>query len=133
RLGVILTSILVVMALVSILFVLRLSRRLERRTRGLAASEARERFLSEGARVLASSIDYEETLRATADLAVPTFADICLIDVVQEDGELRRIASTSADPAIDRQRSEERRVGKECRSRRSPRRLTQEGPDQRRA
>src|SRR5690606_34341806 len=60
RLGVILASILVVMAFVSILFVLRLSRRLERRTRELAASEARERFLSEGARVLASSIDYEE-------------------------------------------------------------------------
>lgn len=103
RLGVILASILVVMAFVSILFVLRLGRRLERRGQELAASEARERFLSEGARVLASSIDYEETLRATADLAVPTFADICLIDVVQEDGELRRIASTSADPVIDRQ------------------------------
>jgi len=103
RLGVILTSVLVVMAFVSILFVLRLGRRLVRRTRDLAASEARERFLSDGARVLASSIDYEETLRATADLAVPTFADVCVIDVVQEDGEIRRIASTSRDPAIDRQ------------------------------
>jgi len=102
RLGVILTAILVVMAFVSILFVLRLGRRLERRTRELAASEARERFLSDGARVLAGSIDYEETLRATADLAVPSFADVCLIDLVQEDGEIRRIASTSRNPGIDR-------------------------------
>src|SRR5690606_5132045 len=50
RLGVVLTSILVVMAFVSILFVLRLGRRLERRGQELAASEARERFLSEAAR-----------------------------------------------------------------------------------
>lgn len=102
RLGVTLTSILVVMAFVSILFVLRLAQRLERRSRRLAAGEARERFLSEAARVLAGSIDYEETLRATADLAVLAFADICLIDVVQEDGEVRRIASTSPDPRLDR-------------------------------
>lgn len=102
RLGVVMTSILVVMAFVSILFVLRLGRRLERRGQELAASEARERFLSEAARVLVGSIDYEETLRATADLAVPAFADICLIDVVQDDGSIRRIVSTHPDPAIDR-------------------------------
>jgi len=103
RLGVVLSSILVVMALASSLFVVRLSQRLERRTRELAASEARERFLSDGARILASSIDYEDTLRATADLAVPAFADICLIDIVQENDEIRRIVSTSPTPDIDRQ------------------------------
>jgi len=103
RLGVVLTSVLVVMALSSILFVLRLGRRLQRRTRELAESEARERFLSDGARVLASSIDYEDTLRVTADLAVPAFADICVIDVAQEDGEMRRIVSRSPDSHIDRQ------------------------------
>ena len=48
-------------------------------------------FLADAATELASSLDYEVTLRNVAKLAVPTFADWCAIDVV-DDGRLRRVA-----------------------------------------
>lgn len=54
-------------------------------------------FLVEAASVLASSLDYEETLAAVAQLAVRSLADFCVIDVVQ-DGEIRRLQATHADP-----------------------------------
>ncbi len=49
-------------------------------------------FLAEASRVLASSLDYEQTLSRIAELAVPQIADWCAIDTVQEDGQLRRVA-----------------------------------------
>lgn len=55
------------------------------------------RFLAEGSGILASSLDYVETLRRVARLAVPVFADWCVVDVV-EDGQIRRIAAVHADP-----------------------------------
>ena len=39
-------------------------------------------FLAEASRVLASSLDYEATLRAVARAAVPTLADWCAVDVL---------------------------------------------------
>ena len=47
-----------------------------------------ERFLDESGRVLASSIEFEEALAALSDLAVPTVADLCIIDIVDDDGAL---------------------------------------------
>jgi PAS domain S-box-containing protein len=55
-------------------------------------------FVAEASRVLASSLDYEQTLRTVADLAVPVLADWCAVDVVTEDGELRRLAVQHRDP-----------------------------------
>ncbi len=49
-------------------------------------------FLAESSRVLASSLDYEQTLTRVAELAVPQIADWCAIDIVHEDGQLRRVA-----------------------------------------
>jgi PAS domain S-box-containing protein len=55
-------------------------------------------FVAEASRVLASSLDYEETLRTVARLAVPVLADWCAVDVLTEDGELRRLAVKHTDP-----------------------------------
>ena len=54
-------------------------------------------FLAEAGEVLSSSLDYEQTLQHVARLAVPTLADLCIVDVV-EDGGLRRVAAAHADP-----------------------------------
>jgi PAS domain S-box-containing protein len=56
-------------------------------------------FLVEAASILASSLDYEETLTSVARLAVPKVADWCNVDVVDEDGQVRRVALAHADPA----------------------------------
>jgi PAS domain S-box-containing protein len=55
-------------------------------------------FIAEASRVLTSSLDYEQTLAAVARLAVPVLADWCAVDVLTEDGELRRLAVQHTDP-----------------------------------
>ncbi|PHM07827.1 PAS domain-containing hybrid sensor histidine kinase/response regulator [Nostoc sp. 'Peltigera malacea cyanobiont' DB3992] len=47
------------------------------------AAEKRSNFLAEASRVLVSSLDYRTTLTSVAQLAVPTFADWCIVDVVE--------------------------------------------------
>lgn len=56
------------------------------------------RFLADASSVLADSLDYEETLRHVAELAVPEIADWCAVDLLEENGELRRVAMAHADP-----------------------------------
>jgi len=53
-----------------------------------------ERFLSAAATEMARSIDYRTVLQTIADLAVPRLADAALLDVVDGDGTLRRVASS---------------------------------------
>lgn len=55
-------------------------------------------FLSEASARLADSLDYEETLRTIARLAVPTVADWCAVDMVDDAGQPRRLA-VDVDPA----------------------------------
>src|SRR6185436_3268260 len=63
----------------------------------LKRSEQGQRFLAEAGRVLAGSLDYQETLVAVARLAVPDIADWCAVDAIV-DGELKRVATAHADP-----------------------------------
>jgi PAS domain S-box-containing protein len=65
-----------------------------------AADHARQQatFLAEAGNVLSSSLDYEETLRSVANLAVPTMADWCAVDILGERDTLRRIAVAHVDP-----------------------------------
>ena len=63
------------------------------------AAEERLRFLAEASRVLGSSLDYETTLTGLAQLAVEAMADFCLVDLVDDDGRVRRVAATHRDPA----------------------------------
>lgn len=63
-----------------------------------ALRESRAAFLAEASRILASSLDYQRTLRNVAALAVPDIADWCAVDLV-EDGAIRRVAVEHPDPA----------------------------------
>ena len=60
--------------------------------------QLRERFLSHASEVLASSLDYEQTLRRVAELAVPDLADWCSVDML-EGGQIRQLAVAHVDPA----------------------------------
>ena len=61
-------------------------------------AEQGHRFLARASQELASSLDYQETLRAVARLAVPAVADWCAVDVLAGD-ELERVAVEHVDPA----------------------------------
>jgi signal transduction histidine kinase/ActR/RegA family two-component response regulator len=60
-------------------------------------AEQRAAFLAAASRVLASSLDYEITLKNVAQLAIPTIADWCFVDVLQPDGHLQRLAVVHLD------------------------------------
>jgi len=80
------------------------SRRGGERLQALTAKLERERrriaFLARvGSALLAASLDYEETLARTAELAVPELGDLCLIDLVGPDRSLRRLAVAGAGEA----------------------------------
>lgn len=51
-----------------------------------------QRFLAEASAILSSSLDYETTLHSVAQLAVPTLADWCTVNVLEEDGTVSRLA-----------------------------------------
>ncbi|AKF07237.1 PAS domain-containing protein [Sandaracinus amylolyticus] len=59
----------------------------------------RQRLLARASELLASSLDYARTLRAMAELAIPTFADWSAVDLFDDDGTVRRVAVHHADPA----------------------------------
>jgi PAS domain S-box-containing protein len=63
------------------------------------SAERRAYFLAEAGRVLSSSLDIETTLASVADLAVPAVADWATVDILDESGELHRVALRHADPA----------------------------------
>lgn len=63
------------------------------------ASEASLGLLAEAGHLLATTLDYQETLAALAKLVVPGLADWFIVDVVDDDGQLQRVAVTAADPA----------------------------------
>jgi PAS domain S-box-containing protein len=67
----------------------------------LKHAEESMRLLSEASRLLAESLDYEETLSALTRMAVPSFADAAeLYLVVPETGETRIVAQHAADPEL---------------------------------
>ncbi|MEA2518757.1 MAG: hypothetical protein QOF49_837, partial [Chloroflexota bacterium] len=63
-------------------------------------AQERESFLARASEVLASSLDYEKTVQAVADLAVPTFADWCVVHLAGDEGLPERIAVAHRDPAM---------------------------------
>ncbi|MEH2210732.1 PAS domain S-box protein [Nostoc sp.] len=60
--------------------------------------EATQNFLVEASTLLAASLDYEITLENVANLAVPTLADLCIVDVFEKDWSSKQIAIAIADP-----------------------------------
>ena len=67
-------------------------------TAGFDIAAQRLRFLAEVSRLLGESIDYERTLTTVARLAVPDIADWCVVDLLQPDGALARVAIEHRDP-----------------------------------
>jgi signal transduction histidine kinase/putative methionine-R-sulfoxide reductase with GAF domain len=61
-------------------------------------AQGRLAFLAESSAVLGCSLEYEETLRNVAKLAVPRFADWCAVHLLEDD-EFSRVALEWADDA----------------------------------
>jgi PAS domain S-box-containing protein len=55
-------------------------------------------FLAEASELLASSLDYNSTLRRLAQLCVPRLADWCAIDMLGPEGEIERLTVAHEDP-----------------------------------
>ena len=56
-------------------------------------------FLARAGVILGSSLDYEATLQAVAQLAVPDIADWCAVDIADDEGRLKRLGTAHIDPA----------------------------------
>ncbi|MEY4581546.1 MAG: Sensor histidine kinase TmoS [Pseudomonadota bacterium] len=62
------------------------------------ADDRRRAFLARASAELNASLDYKQTLASVAQLAVPTIADFCTVDIV-EHGQPKRLAVAHVDPA----------------------------------
>jgi len=65
-------------------------RQLEREQKG-------SKLLAEASRILASTLDYEKTLQAVANLAVGELADWCGVDLVEPSGSVRQVVVAHLD------------------------------------
>ncbi len=79
-------------------------RRELRAAEAATAAEAQDRqrklhFVAEAASVLASSLDFRMTVVEVAALTARELADWCVVDVLEEDGTLVRLAAERAEPA----------------------------------
>lgn len=61
-------------------------------------AEHRAALLAEASRVLSASFDYQTTLAALVRLAVPSLADYCALDIVEDGDRFDRIGEAHADP-----------------------------------
>lgn len=61
-------------------------------------AEEAQQFLDEASRLLATSLDYDETLASVARLAVPRIADWAAVDLLEDGGGFRRVAVAHVDP-----------------------------------
>ena len=71
-------------------------KRLEQQTE---TEHRRTAFLERLTGTLAQSLNYEQTLKDVAALAIPHIADWSAVDVLEEDGEIRRLSVAHVDPA----------------------------------
>jgi len=61
-------------------------------------SEEQLRFLAQASELLVTSLDWQTTLTAIAELAVPALAGYLVIDLLDEEDELQWVVATHADP-----------------------------------
>jgi signal transduction histidine kinase/PAS domain-containing protein len=59
-----------------------------------------QQLLAEASAILASSLDYTDTLRGVLQVALPLLGDWCRVDLLVEDGQLHPIAETYAGPVL---------------------------------
>ncbi len=65
----------------------------------LLEARRRSEFLLLAAQVLSEFVDYGEMVERLARVSVPVLADLCLIDLEDDDKRIRRMAAWHADPA----------------------------------
>jgi len=65
----------------------------------LKRSQEKLQFLSQASTILASSFDYRANLARVVHAAVPVLADICAIDLIDDAGQVSRLAMAFADPS----------------------------------
>lgn len=63
--------------------------------------ENKLRFLADLGEKLTSRLDYHERLKAVAGVMVPAMADLCLIDVLRDDGGAERVQLLFADATLE--------------------------------
>lgn len=68
-------------------------------TEGSGRAVRRLAFMAEASAHLAGSLDYETTLRNVARLTVPSLADWCVVDTLDEDGSVRLLAVAHVAPS----------------------------------
>ena len=61
-------------------------------------NQSRLEFLTEVSTILASPLDYSETLANLVNMITPDIADWCAIDEVEENGTIKRIVASHFDP-----------------------------------
>ncbi|WP_218109754.1 GAF domain-containing protein [Oligoflexus tunisiensis] len=61
------------------------------------SADTRFKFLADASQLLSSSLDYETTLSNVAHLSVPVCADWCAIDILEDGGNIRRLAVVHTD------------------------------------
>jgi PAS domain S-box-containing protein len=69
-----------------------------RRRAAAEARSRRDRFLADVNAVFGSSTDYHATLDRAANVAVPSFADCCLIEAIEDESRPSRVAVAHRDP-----------------------------------
>jgi signal transduction histidine kinase len=69
---------------------------------GSEREERRAAFLAAAGRELATTLDYEHAIATLAKLIVPNIAEVCVIDLAEPDGALRRAAVAHRDPEQER-------------------------------
>ena len=62
-------------------------------------AELRDRFMARASETLMTSLDYEQTLRNVAWLAVPEIADWCAVELIDERGARQQLVVAHRDPA----------------------------------
>jgi PAS domain S-box-containing protein len=68
----------------------------------LCRSQEQLEFLANASRLLATSLDYETTLASVTNLAVSYLADVCVVDLVEENQLPRRVAVAHIDPSKEK-------------------------------
>src|SRR5687767_11728026 len=63
-----------------------------------AEAETVVHFLTRASQCLAASLDYESTLVTVAQMALPYLGSWCIVDIVEGDGSIRRLAIVHPDP-----------------------------------
>jgi len=66
----------------------------------LKETERRLSLLADAGSILGRSVDYQESLNGLAQLVVPVLADWCVVDVVEPESGVRRVAVAHQDPNL---------------------------------